>query len=263
MKKSQLLVVFLLALMFSAQTGYVFAEEDLNSDSGSIQEVEYEENVELEEEIEDEQNEVRTEKLRERAEKQIEIEEKRAEYQLELKERAEEREEERTKKTAELQEERAQKKSELEEEREKNKIDREEEFKQRISERLVVFSENLTEKTGKYYERLSQLSEKLATRIVELEAKGVDVSSAKAQLDEADALLESGYVDALVLIDSISDYDLTDRESFGEVVSQVSELKNPFRDVLTAYKEVVTELKVGVENAREDGTSTSSTGLEE
>lgn len=182
-----------------------------------------------------------------RAQKQAEIEARRAEAEAQKETRMQERETMRAEKEAE---------------REAAQADRQAEREARMAERLSEFADTLLEKVSRFYERFALLSEKLAARIAEFEARGLDVTAAQAKLDEADVLLEEAFDDALVLIEQIRSAEVTDREGLGEVISMVSELKNPFRDVLALYKEVVMELRALVTDADTAQEDTTNSGAE-
>ncbi len=227
MKKSRLLLVFLFSALLLTTANSVLAVEERSSETEKT-ETREQERKKTREEIEAHRAELRAEKARE-------IEAKKAELAKEREEKSAAREAAR---------------EEKETEREQKREERETEMQERVQEKLGKFVEVLTEKVEKYYSRLSQLSEKLQARIDELKERDIDTTEVQAKLDAADTLLVAAYEEALKIIASIKDADLSSKENLGEVVSQVKELKNPFRDALAAYKEVVQELRALVEENR-------------
>ncbi len=216
MKKSKVTIGLLLAMLALSVTTAVYAVEGTSTKT--------------KEEVESYRAEMREEKA-------TEIEKRKAEYTAEREKKAQEREAKQT---------------ELRTEREAKLAEQKTEREQRRAEKLAKFIEVLVEKVGKYYDRLSQLSEKLQTRITKLKEDGIDMAAAQAKLDEADKALEAAYQNALAIIEEIKGSDISLEDGLGTVISKVKELKNPFRSVLEAYKEVAKEIRAAVSETRKD-----------
>ena len=221
MNKSKVLIVFLFTSMVLVTSGQVFAQDSTTGSTGTTRSKSSEE--------------IDAYKAELRAQKTEEIEARKAELQAEKDARTTQRESERA-------------------ERESDRL-------AAMAERIAQFADNLAEKVLRYYERLSELSVKLQGKITEFAEQGVDVSVAQTKLDAADALLEQAYIDALALVEEIRSSEVTDTESLGQIISLVREMKNPFREVLAAYKEVAHELRAAVEAFRES-TAESAEGEE-
>ncbi|MCB9813413.1 MAG: hypothetical protein H6772_03335 [Pseudomonadales bacterium] len=188
-----------------------------------------------------------------REQKASEIEAYKAQLREQKVKQLEEREAERYQYELMLQEQ----KKERERNRETVKTQAEESREERIAqitenraEKLVEFTNKLEEKVLRYYERLNQISEKLHVKIVGYEEDDINLELAKVKLTDADLLLEEAYSNAMALVDTVRSSDVSTQEGFGKVISMVKEMKNPFREVLQLYKEVVQEIREAVNNSK-------------
>jgi len=152
----------------------------------------------------------------------------------------------------EIKKEAAEKKVELQEKREENK----KRLEERRREIIKAYMERILTRLNAAIERLEKIGDRLSSRLDKLEEKGVDVSAARALLENARQANNNAKEDLVLIknsLDAVLEGD-NPKTAFEDVRALLEEAKTSVRE---AHKALVEAIKTAKASVKSDGSTKS------